>query len=83
MVVASSLFRWVTTVDHKEVGSLYLILGVWSGIAGLVFRVIMRIELIRPGLFYGESTYNIIITSHGILIIFFIVMPLIIGFFGN
>lgn len=50
---------------------------------GLVYRTIMRTELIHPGSFYGESVYNVLVTSHGLLIIFFIVMPLIIGFFGN
>lgn len=70
-------------MDHKDVGSLYLILGIWAGIVGLVFRLIMRTELIHPGSYYGESVYNVIITSHGFLIIFYMVIPLIIGFFGN
>lgn len=78
-----SLSHWLTTVDHKDVGSLYLLLGMWSGILGLVFRVIIRTELMHPGAFYGEAIYNVIITSHGFLIIFYIVMPLIIGFYGN
>lgn len=43
----------------------------------------MRTELIHPGSFYGESVYNVLVTSHGLLIIFFIVMPLMLGFFGN
>lgn len=50
---------------------------------GLVYSTIMRTELIHPGAFYGESIYNVLVTSHGLLIIFFIVIPLIIGFFGN
>lgn len=50
---------------------------------GLVYSTIMRTELIHPGSFYGESVYNVLVTSHGLLMIFFIVIPLIIGFFGN
>ena len=58
-------------------------IGLWSGLVGLVYRAIMRTELIHPGAFYGESIYNVLVTSHGLLIIFFIVIPLMIGFFGN
>lgn len=75
--------RWLCRTNHKDIGSLYFILGLWSGLVGLVYRTIMRTELIHPGAFYGESIYNVLVTSHGLLIIFFIVIPLIIGFFGN
>ena len=70
-------------MDHKEIGVLYLYLGSWSGMVGLVFRVMMRTELLHRGRFFGEIIYNIVVTSHGLLMIFFMVMPLMIGYFGN
>lgn len=78
-----AIMRWLCRTNHKDIGRLYFVLGLWSGLVGLVYRTIIRTELIHPGSFYGESVYNVLVTSHGLLIIFFMVMPLIIGFFGN
>lgn len=50
---------------------------------GTSIRVLIRVELIKCGRLYGESVYNTVVTAHGLMIIFFAVMPLIIGFFGN
>nr|YP_009431961.1 cytochrome c oxidase subunit I [Donax variegatus]ATA66410.1 cytochrome c oxidase subunit I [Donax variegatus] len=79
----SSTMRWLCSTNHKDIGSLYFVLGLWSGLVGLVYSVMMRTELMHPGAFYGESVYNVLVTSHGLLMIFFMVMPLMIGFFGN
>lgn len=78
-----SIMRWLCRTNHKDIGRLYFIIGLWSGLVGLVYRTIMRTELMHPGAFYGESVYNVLMTSHGLLIIFFMVMPLMLGFFGN
>lgn len=43
----------------------------------------MRIELSKPGVFMGEHLYNVVVTSHALMIIFFLVMPMMVGGFGN
>lgn len=63
---------------------MYFILGFWSGLVGTSLSVIVRFELMKPGLLYrGGQLYNSVITAHALMIIFFIVMPTMIGGFGN
>lgn len=79
------LERWFLSSNAKDIGILYLIFALFSGLLGTAFSVLIRIELSGPGVQYiaDNQLYNAVITAHAILMIFFMVMPALIGGFGK
>ncbi|MBO1076385.1 cytochrome c oxidase subunit I [Roseomonas marmotae] len=77
--------RWFYSTSHKDIGILYLIFAVAAAIVGIGLSFLMRLELQSPGMqfFADGQMWNVAVTAHGVIMVFFVIMPALIGGFGN
>ena len=77
--------RYVYSTNHKDIGTMYLVFSIVAGVIGGVLSIAMRIELQNPGMqiFGSAHTFNVFVTAHGLIMVFFMIMPALIGGFGN
>src|SRR6186997_3447289 len=75
--------EWITTIDHKRIGIMYMILGIIMLLRGFADAVMMRLQ---QAMAFGASEgylnahhYDQIFTAHGTIMIFFVAIPLIVG----
>ena len=77
--------RWLYSTNHKDIGTMYIIFSIIAAFIGGGLSVYMRMELMEPGVQYMENghVWNVFTTAHGLIMVFFVVMPGLIGGFGN
>jgi len=80
----TTVMSWLNTRDHKRVGVMFLVLVTLSLFLGGIFAMAIRLKLLQPGPYLFDAlTYNRLFTLHGIVMIFFFMIPAIPSGFGN
>ena len=78
--------KWIFTTNHKYIAILYFLFGIIAGFISILMSLAIRIQLAFPDNSFIHSNYhhyNVMVTMHGILMLFFVIMPITIGGFGN
>lgn len=80
------LKKYVYTINHKRIALNYFFFSCWTGLSGTALATMIRLELAHPGspFFKGDSLkYLQVISAHGLIMVFFVVVPLLFGTFAN
>nr|ALT55326.1 cytochrome c oxidase subunit 1 [Syphacia obvelata] len=85
MTFVCKFLYWLESTNHKDIGIMYFLVGVWSGFVGSSLSFLIRLQLCKPGVLWSESgqLYNVVLSMHAMLLLFFMVMPIMMGGFGN
>ncbi len=77
--------RFVYSTNHKDIGTMYLVFAICAAVIGGTISILFRLELAEPGTQYfaNHQVFNSLVTAHGLIMVFFVVMPAMIGGFGN
>ena len=83
--------RWFCSTNHKDIGVLYIFTAGLMGFLSVAFTMYMRMELMEPGAQFMVNAdgspnghlWNVMVTGHGILMMFFVIIPALFGGFGN
>jgi cytochrome c oxidase subunit 1 len=82
--VEHSLASWLLTKDHKRIGLLYLVVVAFAFFLGGLFATLIRFELVTPaGDLVTSDTYNKLFTMHGVVMVFFVLIPAVPAVLGN
>src|SRR5438067_12980251 len=77
----SGIMRWITTTNHKDIGTMYLLFSFTMFIVGGILALLIRLELFQPGLqFVNPQMFNQFTTMHGLIMVFGAIMPAFVGF---
>ncbi len=81
---SKGLWSWLTTLDHKRIAILYLVTVMTFFLIGGIFALLLRLELFSPGqTIFNSTTYNQVMTYHGTVMVFMVIIPGIPAVFGN
>lgn len=85
-VLRKWIYRWFFATNHKDIGTLYLLFGIFSGILGTTLSILIRWELAAPGnqiLMGNHQTYNVLVTAHALVMIFLCVYVVLYSLYNN
>ena len=84
LIAGKGVWSWLTTLDHKRIGVMYLISVILAFFLGGMFALLIRLELLTPGrTIMGAATYNRVFTLHGAIMVFLFIIPSIPAAMGN